>query len=240
MVLQTPTRLVWNPLAAALGAAAATAHVLPAAAQPIPALRRPLGIESETLGGAGVALTFDDGPHPRGTPAILEQLGRAGAHATFFLVGEQVVRWPAVAAEIVAAGHTIGFHGDRHRNLLRLTPRQTADDLRCGWQRVAEATGSAPVLYRPPFGVLSAAALGLSRAWGWRTVLWTSWGRDWEERATSASIAARLAAGVRPGAVLLLHDADHYSAPASWMRTAAALPRVLEAVDGRELMPVRL
>lgn len=239
MVLQTPTRLVWNPLAASLGAAA-TAHLLPAAAQPIPALRRPLGIESETPGRAGVALTFDDGPHPLGTPAILDLLGGAGAHATFFLVGEQAVRWPAVAAEIAAAGHTIGLHGDRHRNLLRLTPRQTADDLRRGWQRVEQATGSAPVLYRPPYGVLSAAALGLSRAWGWRTVLWTSWGRDWEERATSASIAMRLAAGVRPGAVLLLHDADHYSARDSWMRTAAALPRVLEAVDGRELMPVRL
>jgi peptidoglycan-N-acetylglucosamine deacetylase len=240
MVLQTPTRLVWSPLASSLAAAAATAHLLPAASQPIPGLRRPLGIESGTLDRAGVALTFDDGPHPRGTPAILEVLGNAGAQATFFLVGEQVVRWPAIAAEIAAAGHTVGFHCDRHRNLLRLTPWQTADDLRRGWERVAEATGTAPVLYRPPYGVLSAAALGLARGRGWRTVLWTSWGRDWQRRATPASIAGRLAAGVRPGAVLLLHDADHYSAPGSWFRTAAALPRVLDAVGAQDLTAVRL
>ncbi len=240
MVLQTPTRRVWSRLGTSLGAAAATAHLLPAASQPIPALRRPLGIESQTPERGGVALTFDDGPHPRGTPAILELLAASGAQATFFLVGEQVVRWPAIAAEIVAEGHSIGVHGDRHRNLLRLTPRQTASDLRRGWERVADATGSGPVLYRPPYGVVSAAALGLVRARGWRTVLWTNWGRDWEQRATPASIAARLLAGVTPGAVLLLHDADHYSAAGSWLRTAAALPRVLEAIGGNELRAVRL
>jgi peptidoglycan/xylan/chitin deacetylase (PgdA/CDA1 family) len=217
------------------GAGLVGAHFLPGAAQPIPALRPALGIESETPGGTGVALTFDDGPHPQGTPAILDALGRAGARATFFLVGEQASRWPALAREIVAAGHTVALHGDRHRNLLRLTPFQTYEDLSRGWERVAAAAGTRPTLYRPPYGVFNAAALGVARRRGWRPILWTRWGRDWEPTATGPSIAASLANGLRPGAVLLLHDADHYSAPGSWMRTAAALPRVLEKIGQRRL-----
>jgi peptidoglycan/xylan/chitin deacetylase (PgdA/CDA1 family) len=217
------------------GAGLVGVHLLPGAAQPIPALRSALGIESETAGCTGVALTFDDGPHPEGTPAILDELERAGARATFFLVGEQVVRWPALAREIVAAGHAVAFHGDRHRNLLRLSPFQTSEDLRRGWERVAAATGTAPRLYRPPYGVFSAAALAIARRRGWRPVLWTQWGRDWQRGATPASIAVRLAAGLRPGSVLLLHDADHYSTPDSWRRTAAALPRLLDVLDHRQL-----
>jgi peptidoglycan/xylan/chitin deacetylase (PgdA/CDA1 family) len=214
------------------------AHAFPAAAQPLPGLRGPLGIASETADGAGIALTFDDGPHPQGTPAILDALAGAGARATFFLVGEQVIRWPALAAEIAAAGHAVGLHGDRHRNLLRLTPVQTADDLRRGWDRVATAAGTEPLLYRPPYGVFSAAALAIARRRGWRPLLWTQWGRDWQPHATPVSISARLAAGLRPGAVLLLHDADHYSAPDSWKRTAAALPPLLDAIDERRLAVV--
>src|SRR3954452_22020216 len=72
-------------------------------------------------GGGYVALTFDDGPHPQGTPAIMEALAAAGARATFFLVGEQVERRPALAAELVAAGHEVALHGHRHRAMLRLT-----------------------------------------------------------------------------------------------------------------------
>src|SRR5579863_1579382 len=77
----------------------------------------------------GVALTFDDGPHPEGTPAVLELLAREQIHATFFLVGEQVAQRPALAAELLAAGHAVGIHCQRRRNLLRLTPSQVRDDL---------------------------------------------------------------------------------------------------------------
>src|SRR3954451_23904838 len=87
-----------------------------------------LGI-ARTFGGDGVALTFDDGPHPQGTPAVMEALAAAGATATFFLVGEQVERRPALAAELVAAGHEVALHGHRHRVLLRLRPAAVAADL---------------------------------------------------------------------------------------------------------------
>jgi peptidoglycan-N-acetylglucosamine deacetylase len=197
-----------------------------------------LGIEDRTASGGGYALTFDDGPHAQGTPATLEILARAGVRATFFLVGEQVLRNPTPAAEIVAAGHTVGLHCHRHRNLLRLTPRQVREDILRAQGIIEEATGRSPALYRPPYGAPNAMALLLARRRGWRTLLWSHWGRDWEARATPGSIASLVTGGAGGGAVLLLHDADDYSAPGSWRRTAAALPRVLETLAERGLEPV--
>lgn len=215
-----------------------TGYLLPGLAAALPVLRRPLGVEDRTAAGVGYALTFDDGPHAQGTPAVLELLAAAGVRATFFLVGEQVRRNPSLAREIAAAGHGIGLHCERHRNLLRLTPAQTRSDIERAEAVIAEMTGIAPALYRPPYGVLNAAALRLARKRGWRTLLWSHWGRDWERRATADSIAARVTDGAGEGAVLLLHDADDYSAPGSWQRTVAALPRVLATLAERGLSPV--
>jgi peptidoglycan-N-acetylglucosamine deacetylase len=234
----------------ALGALAAGGYALPALASarparlpgspaPIwPALRALLGVEDSTAGGSGYALTFDDGPHAQGTPAVLEILARERVRATFFLVGEQVLRNPALARELVHAGHGVALHCHRHRSLLRLTPAQVREDLLRAHSAIAAHTGRAPLLYRPPYGVLNACALRLAHARGWRTLLWSHWGRDWEARATPASILARVTAGAGEGAVLLLHDADHYSAPGSWRRTAQALPRVLAVLAERGLEPV--
>jgi peptidoglycan/xylan/chitin deacetylase (PgdA/CDA1 family) len=237
-------------IAGLLGAGALAGYALPAlaGARPIcfasspapisPRLRALLGVEDTTAAGRGYALTFDDGPHAHGTPAVLEILARERVQATFFLVGEQVLRNPALAREIVDAGHRVALHCHRHRNMLRLTPRQVHQDIARAHDTIAAHTGRQPQLYRPPYGVLNASALRLARARGWRTLLWSHWGRDWEARATPASIAARVTAGAGPGAVLLLHDADDYSAPDSWRRTAAALPRVLQTLSERGLEPV--
>lgn len=214
------------------------AHALPALSFYLPPLRRALGVEDRTAGGCGYALTFDDGPHPQGTPAVLEVLAEAGVHATFFLVGEQVRRNPALVGEIVAAGHDVGVHCDRHRNLLRLAPRQVREDLARAQEQIERHAGRACALYRPPYGILSAAALVHARRRGWRTLLWSHWGRDWDLDATAESIAALVTAGVGEGSVLLLHDADDYSAPSSWRRTVAALPRVLDTLHERGLRAV--
>ena len=113
------------------------------------ALRPPLGIADRTRSGRDYGLTFDDGPHREGTPAVLEVLERHGVHATFFLVGEQVARNPSLAAEIVAAGHEIGLHCDRHRNQLRLGPRAVRADIERGAARIEETTGR-PIDALPP------------------------------------------------------------------------------------------
>jgi peptidoglycan/xylan/chitin deacetylase (PgdA/CDA1 family) len=202
----------------------------------LPDLLRWVGIADRTQGDRDVGLTFDDGPHPQGTPAVLELLAARGARATFFLVGEQVARNPGLAAEIVAGGHRIGLHCDRHRNLLRLGPTAVSEDIARARLRIEEATGVQIELYRPPYGVFNAAALLIARANGWRPLLWTQWGRDWEASATPESIARRLTGpGLGEGSVLLAHDADDYATVGSWRRTVAALPLVLDEIDRRGL-----
>jgi peptidoglycan/xylan/chitin deacetylase (PgdA/CDA1 family) len=236
-----------SPLAGAVAGVAMAGYVLPALASPWPVgfprspapiwptLRAALGVEDHTATGAGWALTFDDGPHAQGTPAVLAVLAGRGTSATFFLVGEQVLRNPTIAREIVAAGHRIGLHCHRHRNLLRLAPWQVRDDIARAQAAIEDATGISPALYRPPYGVLNATALRLARRAGRRTLLWTHWGRDWEARATPESIVAQITGNVGEGSVLLLHDADDYSATGSWRRTALALPRVLDVLGEKGL-----
>jgi len=227
------------PVALAVPTAAAAAWTLPALACHVPPIAAALRVPRRT-DSAGVALTFDDGPHPEGTLAALAELDRAGARATFFLVGEQVQRNPGLAAEIGAAGHSIALHGFRHRNQLRLTPGVLREDLRRGAAAIEEATGVSPTIYRPPYGIFSAGGLREVCEAGYAPWLWSRWGRDWTRRATPASVARTVAGTLAAGDVLLLHDADDYSAPGCWRATAGALPRVLDAVAAAGLRPVPL
>lgn len=175
----------------------------------------------------GVTLTFDDGPHPEGTPAILDLLDTTGTQAIFFLVGEQVERYPEVAAEVAARGHEIGIHGYRHKVQLA----QSAGTVRKDIERALETIGGAPRYHRPALGIYSAAGLRIARELGLEPLLWSRWGKDWRKFATPRRIVRRATRHVGPGDVILLHDADHYSARNSWQRTVAALPEILEAIQ---------
>lgn len=186
----------------------------------------------------GVALTFDDGPHPEGTPLVLDLLARAGARATFFLVGEQVERRPHLAARIAAEGHLVAVHGFRHRLQLRLPPAAVENDLARAAAVIEEATGSTVGWHRPPYGIYSAAGLRTVRERGWRPLLWSRWGKDWRKFTTPRRIADRATRSVVPGDVILLHDADFYSARGSYRRTLAALPLILAELERRKLSTV--
>jgi peptidoglycan/xylan/chitin deacetylase (PgdA/CDA1 family) len=220
--------------------AGALLHAGPALAPVVPAVGLALGIVRRLEGAGGVALTFDDGPHPQGTPIVLEVLREAGARATFFLAGEQVLRRPALAAEIVAAGHRVALHCHRHRNLLRLTQAQFLEDVERGRAAIQEASGQAVADHRPPYGIYTGTALRAVRRQGLRPVLWSRWGKDWRGRATGRSIADRAIGDVRDRDVVLLHDADYYSTPGSWVRTVAALPIILEGLESDGLSTVSL
>jgi len=212
---------------AACSAALGAAWCAPALAPVAPPVSAALRLARRVPLAGAVALTFDDGPHPRGTPAVLEELREHAARATFFVVGEQVRRTGSLLAEIAAAGHGVAVHGDRHRTLLRLTPAAIAADL----DRAAEAIGvDGGALHRAPYGVYSPAALRAVRRRRWTPLLWSRWGHDWRASATPLGVAEEVAGGLTAGDVLLLHDADDYSAPGSWRTTVAALPFVLEAI----------
>jgi peptidoglycan-N-acetylglucosamine deacetylase len=183
----------------------------------------------------GVALTFDDGPHPQGTPPILDVLARAGARATFFVVGEQVQRRPRLLAEVAAGGHLIALHGYRHRLQSRLTAAALREDIARGIAAVEDAVGIAPVWHRPPYGIYSPAGLRAARSAGLRPLLWSRWGKDWRKFTTPRRIADRAISGVLPGDVILLHDADFYSARNSHRRTVRALELVTAELTARKL-----
>jgi peptidoglycan/xylan/chitin deacetylase (PgdA/CDA1 family) len=183
------------------------------------------------LAGVGaadhVALTFDDGPDPYGTPWFLDELRRLGCRATFFVLGELLERYPELGARIVADGHEIAVHGWWHRNALLTRPGRVAVEMGRTAKLVAEVTGARPDWYRPPYGVLSAEALVAARRWGLRAVLWSAWGRDWTASASPASVLATMAPRLRGGATLLLHDSGHTSAPGAWRSALGALPEVV-------------
>ncbi len=182
-----------------------------------------------------MALTFDDGPHPEGTPAVLEVLDRASARATFFVIGEQVERRPELAAEIVARGHVVALHGYRHRLQLRRRSAELGDDLTRGLAAIADATGGETRWHRPPYGIYSAAGLEAIRAAGLRPLLWSKWGKDWRRLTTPQRIARRAAHRAQPGDVILLHDADFYSSRGSHRRTIEALRLILTELDRRQI-----
>ena len=221
----------------ALGGAAAVLHVLPAVTS-IEAVRMRAWPALAGVGESGrVAVTFDDGPDPDTTPRFLERLRDLGWLATFFMLGEMVRKAPSLAAEVAAAGHDVGLHGDRHRNLLFRGPFGTAGDLRRGFDAIGDAVGHPPEWFRPPYGVLTAEALVMARHLGVRTVLWTAWGRDWRAEATPRSIVDDVRRGLRPGGTVLLHDT---SASGSWRATLQALDPLDELIRRLGASPARL
>jgi peptidoglycan/xylan/chitin deacetylase (PgdA/CDA1 family) len=193
------------------------------------------------IGFAGhVALTFDDGPDPVGTPRIIDALDALGWRATFFVLGDMVAADPGLVAELVAAGHDVGVHAATHRSHRRMTPRRIVGDIRRAYDTVL-AAGAVPVFHRPPHGATSPEGLLTARRLGMRTVLWTAWGRDWRAEATPETVRDDVATGRLAGGTVLLHDSDCASAPGSWRTTLGALPLLAElfADRGLEVGPLR-
>nr|WP_277349696.1 polysaccharide deacetylase family protein [Planosporangium thailandense] len=222
-------------LAAGAVLAASAANAAPAISSIAPLRRRLM----PGLSGAGqsdhVALTFDDGPDPRSTPAFLDLLRDKGIRATFFLLGDMLSRAPQLGAELVAAGHEVAVHGWHHRCLLVRGPRATYDDIARARDLIATVTGRQPRWYRPPYGVLTAAGLRAARRLDLTPMLWTAWGRDWESRATPASVLSTVTGRLHGGGTVLLHDSDCTSAPDSWRRTLGALPELIDGIRARQL-----
>jgi len=210
-----------------LAVTAALAHAGPALTSLTPMRRRLL----PALAGVGhpdhVALTFDDGPSRRSTPLVLDFLAEHHVHATFFLLGRELVKDRALGHELVAAGHELAVHGWDHQLLLKRGPRATLDDITRAHDLIGEVAGRSPRWYRPPHGVLTTAAAYAAEHLSMRTVLWTAWGRDWRRRATAESVAATVTQIPAAGGTILLHDSDTCSAPNSWVSTLEALPTLL-------------
>jgi peptidoglycan/xylan/chitin deacetylase (PgdA/CDA1 family) len=194
--------------------------------------RRLPGLERHA--GPAAALTFDDGPDPEATPAVLDALDAEGVRATFFLVGEQLMAGPRLGREIRERGHEIGLHGFRHDPHDDLYPGQARDDLARALGAIEAATAVRPRWCRPPYGLFSEASYKACADLGMEPVYWSAWGLDWETVAPER-IAELVAEDLGPGAIVLLHDAARYAPRPSATPTAAAVRLVARAARERDL-----
>jgi peptidoglycan/xylan/chitin deacetylase (PgdA/CDA1 family) len=179
-----------------------------------------------------VAITFDDGPNPDATPAILDALGAEGVRATFFVLGRHADRWPALVARAASEGHTIANHGYHHRKLTWRTPRYVREDIALGTAAIERTGTTRPALFRAPHGQRNPWVTPIARAQGQRTVGWTL--GVWDTARPGADvIARRVIRGVDSGAIVLLHDGDGYDPAGDRIQTAHALPSIIRGLRER-------
>lgn len=176
-----------------------------------------------------VALTFDDGPDPRWTPAVLAMLRAHHAHATFFLVGEHALAHRDLVADLLADGHEIGNHTFDHPHLPALGDAAIREEIARGEQAIVDAGAPAPTLFRPPIGLTDERVAAATRDAGLRTVLWRGCVEHFVNHQPVAVGVSRMLDGVRPGAILLAHDGGIPDRS----RTMQALPLLLDGLKAR-------
>jgi peptidoglycan/xylan/chitin deacetylase (PgdA/CDA1 family) len=177
--------------------------------------------------GQRVALTFDDGPNPDATPAILDALRDRGVKATFFILGRHAERWPDLVRRVAEEGHAIGNHGYYHRKLHFKSPAYVRNDLTLGTRAIEATARVHPRLFRAPHGFRAPWVTAIARSLGQRTVGWSLgvWDSD---RPGVDVIAERTVDGARPGSILLLHDGDGYDPQGDRTQTARAVPIIVD------------
>ncbi|MGY1754870.1 polysaccharide deacetylase family protein [Blastococcus sp. SYSU D01042] len=222
-------RRPWAVLAVAVAATCAGQLLLSPVAQAA-GCPAPLGsvlTTSPPTGERTVALTFDDGPRPDSTPAVLDVLRSRGVTATFFVTGGNAARHPDLVRRIVAEGHTIGNHSWSHPDLSGLSPAGRAAEMDRTSQAVVDATGVVPCFFRGPYGVHGGAIASQAVERGMSVVGWSLDTRDWttpggwspsfQQQIVAAATAP---AGAHP--IVLMHDGGGYR-----QNTVAALDRII-------------
>ena len=174
------------------------------------ALRRaasPLGsVEAVRTTESEIVLTFDDGPDPVGTPAVLEALAAHGATATFFVLMTRVRAHPDLVARVLAEGHEVGLHGVDHRPLPHFAYAEARARTAAAARELETATGTPVRWFRPPYGAQTPLTWLAVRRAGLVPVMWgpTTW--DWRDLPQDERVR-KAQEGARPGAVVLAHDA---------------------------------
>jgi peptidoglycan-N-acetylglucosamine deacetylase len=187
-----------------------------------------------------VAITIDDGPEPEVTPQVLEQLERYRACATFFCIGERVLRHPDLAQEIVRRGHTIENHSQRHRhNFSLLGPRGMSEEISRAQDSIFHVTGSSPRFFRAPAGLRNPFLEPVLVRLRLRLASWTRRGFDTVSSDPDA-VLRRLSQPLQSGDILLLHDGHAARSGSGSPVILEVLPRLLELLSSKGLRTVTL
>lgn len=178
---------------------------------------------------ACVALTFDDGPSTATTGRLLDTLSQLGVHATFFTIGEHVAQAPQLVAREVREGHVVGDHTWDHADLTKLSQAGVDQEIARASQAVASASGTTPVLVRPPYGAWNDTVRNAVSGQGGAIILWNIDSEDWKSRNTRA-VVERVLSTARPGSIVLMHDI--------YPTTVDAVPQIVQGLRQRGLTPV--
>ena len=165
-----------------------------------------------------IALTFDDGPHPRYTPEILDILKKYDVKATFFLIGENIALYPKLVERILREGHEIGNHTFTHRSIGEYTEHQLGSEMEHCEAVIYEVIEYQPKLFRPPGGRLDQKVKRLAEAFGYKVILWNIDTRDWAHESPEA-IMKNVIENIEAGSIILMHD---------FIATNSPTPRALE------------
>ncbi len=174
-----------------------------------------------------IALTFDDGPAPGYTKNILAILQRYHIHATFFMLGMWVQRYPDLAQAVFADGDAIGDHTWGHPDLTKLSNDQISQQLSTTRDIIQQTTGTRTTLFRPPYGAYTRRVLDLAASLQFSTILWSVDPRDWTRPGTDA-IVSRVLDATQNGSIILLHDGG-----GDRSQTVDALPTIIEQLQQR-------
>jgi peptidoglycan-N-acetylglucosamine deacetylase len=187
-----------------------------------------------------VAITIDDGPDPAVTPQVLAQLDRFHVRASFFCVGERVLRHKELAQEIVSRGHCIENHSQSHRhNFSLLGPAGMRSEISTAQDSIFQVTGSRPSFFRAPAGLRNPFLDPVLTALELRLASWTRRGFD-TVNGDADAVYERLTASLEGGDILLLHDGNSARNRHGEPVILEVLPRLLEALLSRNLRPVTL
>lgn len=192
------------------------------------------GIERLPDGDRRICLTFDDGPDEDATPAILDALEAAGIPATFFVVGEQLMRHHGIARRAALAGHELALHGFKHERHQEMIPPDARDDVARGVGAFEAVTGAKPRFFRPPYGRFAEFSYKACDALGLEPVYWSAWGLDWEDIGPDR-IAELVVRDLSGGAIVVLHDSPRYADRPSARPTAEAIAAIAAAAAERDL-----
>ena len=213
-------------VAAETPGAPSTALAPPATPAAPPAANPPrITFSSCHVDGKFVALTFDDGPSAENTPRLLDILKERNIRATFFMVGENAARLPAIVTRIVREGHEIGNHSWSHPLLAKMTDDQVRDQLKKTQEAIIDACGYVPGLLRPPYGGFTARQRNWANGiFGFEIVLWDVDPQDWKIR-DSAHVESEILKQTKPGSIILSHDIHK--------TTVDAMPHTLDTLLGQ-------
>ena len=182
----------------------------------------------------GVVLTFDDGPDPVHTRAVLDALDVHDAKATFFVIGRKAEEHRDVVEELLRRGHEVGVHGYEHDRLFALRgSKRVRADLERAIRTLENITGKTPLLFRPPIGHTNPAIARIADQLDLTVVGWSVRARDGLARTKPDDVLARISRGLEDGAIVLLHDAPEHGTrkPAG----VTALPAILERIAAKNL-----